>query len=286
MNIEHIRTFLEIATTGNFNVAADHLNVTQSTVSARIKALEERLDQPVFLRGRNGVEMTAAGHHFHRHAVTMLRAWEQGRQIVSLPEGFQGMLGVGTQVSLWERLIAHWLPWMRAQAPDVALRLQSDYSESLMRQLSDGLLDVAVMYSPRATPGLEIRKLLEERLVLVSTQRRKLAAGWPEDYVFVDWGPEFHSAHSESFPHASSSAVSVGLGAIGLQYILVNGGSGYFPLRVVRPYLAERRLFRVAKAPVFQRPAYLVYPTQPPDEDLVALAVRGLIDVAAMEKER
>ena len=42
MNIEHIRTFLEIATTGNFNVAADHLNVTQSTVSARIKALEER----------------------------------------------------------------------------------------------------------------------------------------------------------------------------------------------------------------------------------------------------
>ena len=42
MKLDHIRTFLEIAACGNFNQAADNLDVTQSTVSARINTLEEQ----------------------------------------------------------------------------------------------------------------------------------------------------------------------------------------------------------------------------------------------------
>jgi DNA-binding transcriptional LysR family regulator len=286
MNIENVRTFLEIAATGNFHRAAESLNVTQSTVSARIKALEERLDRPLFTRGRNGVELTAAGRSFQRHAATIVRAWQQGRQQVDLPEGYRAVFGLGAQVSLWERLIARWIPWMRAKAAEVALHLETDYSESLMRQLSDGLLDVAVMYVPRAAPGLIADKLLEERLVLVSTSPRKLVAGWFEDYVYVDWGHEFRTGHGKAFPAMETAAVSVGLGAMGLQYILDNGGSGYFPLRVVRPLLAEKRLFRVAKAPTFRRPAYVVYPAAPADPGLLRTALRGLREVVKLESER
>jgi DNA-binding transcriptional LysR family regulator len=122
MNIEHIKTFLEIAATGNFNRAAEHLNVTQSTASARIRALEDRLDRTLFVRGRNGASMTAAGHRFHRYALSAVRAWEQARQETALPEGYRAYLGLGSQVSLWERLILKWIPWMRREAPDVALR--------------------------------------------------------------------------------------------------------------------------------------------------------------------
>ena len=60
MNLDHVRTFLEVAACGNFNRAAETLNVTQSTVSARIKALEERFGHPLFQRGRAGAELTAA----------------------------------------------------------------------------------------------------------------------------------------------------------------------------------------------------------------------------------
>ena len=87
MNIEHIRTFLEIATTGNFHHAAERLHVTQSTVSARIKSLEDQLERAFFLRNRNGVSLTAAGHHCQRHAVSAVRAWEQARQEVTFSGG-------------------------------------------------------------------------------------------------------------------------------------------------------------------------------------------------------
>ena len=285
MNIEHIKTFLEIAATGNFNRAAERLNVTQSTASARIKTLEDRLDRVLFLRGRNGASLTAAGRRFHRYALSAVRAWEQARQETALPEGYRAYLGLGSQVSLWERLILKWIPWMRQVAPDVALRLEADYSDSLMRQLSDGLLDEGVLSLPRHGPGLVIETLLEERLVLVATSKRTLSAGWMEDYLYVEWGDDFRAEHSRAFPEMASPAISVGLGALGLQYILENGGSGYFPLRVVRPLLAARRLHRVRQAPEFRRPAYVVYPADPSDDELLQLALTGLRQVAQGERE-
>ena len=225
MKLEHIRTFLEIAACGNFNQAADNLDVTQSTVSARIKTLEEQFGRPLFLRSHAGVELTSAGHRFRRYALGMQQLWQQSRQEINLPEGYRTALGLGAQVSLWEHLVTKWIPRMRRVAPDVALRLEADYSPSLMRQLSDGLLDIAIMYQPRRQPGLSVEELLEETLVLVSTDPREVTAGWVEDYVFVDWGDVFRAWHGEAFPDMDTPAVAVGLGALGMRYILENNGS-------------------------------------------------------------
>ena len=279
MKIEHIRTFLEISDCGNFNRAAEILNVTQSTVSARVKSMEDSFGQRLFKRNHSGVELTYAGQHFRQYAQNIQRLWQQAHQRVSLPESFTHGIGLGSQVSLWNSLVLKWMPWMRRNATDVALHVEADYSPSLMRQLSDGLLDIGVMYNPRQTPGLIVEDLLEETLVLVATDKRKLREGWVEDYVFVDWGNEFRVRHGEAFPEMETPAISVGLGALGLEYILQNGGSGYFPIRVVQPYLDREKLFMVENAPQLQRPAFVVYTENPRDQDTLEIALRGLREV-------
>ena len=283
MNLDHIWTFLEVADTGNFNRAARNLNVTQSTVSARIKSLEENFGRPILTRGHAGCELTGAGHQLRQYAVGIQRLWQKSHQAVTLRPGFRSVLAVGAQVSLWERLVLDWIAWMREKAPDVALRIEADYSSSQMRQLADGLLDIGVMYQPRHTPGLVVEKLLEEKLVLVATDDREVSPGWIEDYVFVDWGDVFLTEHAEAFPQMETAAVAVGLGALGLQYILKYGGSGYFPLRVVQPLIDEGRLYRLADAPMVRRPAYVVYRTDPADQEIQALALDGLRGIAALE---
>jgi len=65
------------------------------------------------------------------------------------------------------------------------------------------------------------------------------------------------------------------LGSLGLRYILDNGGSGYFPRRVVQPYLHSEQLFMVRRAPVFSYPAYVVYPTDF-DPSIIEPALDGL----------
>ena len=286
VNIEHLRTFLEIAETGNFNRAAERLNVTQSTVSARIRTLEAQLDRSLFVRAHNGAELTAAGRQFQRYALTAVRAWQQARQRIALPDGLRAALGLGIQVNLWERLIPSWLRWMRSNAGDVALQIEADYSESINRGLADGLLDVGVIYVPRTMPGFVIEPLLDERLVLVSSEPRRVTTDWQEDYVFVHWGDDFRTAHSQAYPEMMAPAISVGLGAIGLRHVLDRGGSGYFLESTVRPLLEQGRLHRVRGAATFRRPAYLMYPTNPADPDLLEIALDGLRAAAAGEADR
>lgn len=284
MKIEHIRTFLEISDCGNFNRAAELLNVTQSTVSARVKSMEETFGRQLFKRSHSGVELTYAGQHFRQYAQNIQRLWQQAHQRVSLPESFTHGIGLGSQVSLWESLVLKWMPWMRRHAPGVAIHVEADYSPSLMRQLSDGLLDIGIMYNPRQTPGLVIEDLLNETLVLVATDQRKLREGWVEDYVYVDWGNEFRASHGEAFPDMETPAVSVGLGSLGLEYILKNGGSGYFPIRVVQPYLDDQTLFLVEQAPRLQRPAYVVYTEHARDQQTLDIAMAGLREIASQER--
>ncbi len=113
------------------------------------------------------------------------------------------------------------------------------------------------------------------------TDQRKLSGGWAEDYVFVDWGDVFRVRHAEAFPEMETPAVSVGLGALGLEYILQNGGSGYFPIRVVQPWIDQAKLFRVDNAPSVQRPAYMVYPATARDPGSLDFALRGLREIVS-----
>ena len=286
MKIDHIRTFLEISDCGNFNRAAENLHVTQSTVSARVKAMEERFGRTLFTRGHSGVELTSAGQHFREYALNIQRLWQQAQQRVSLPENFSHGIGLGSQVSLWDSLILRWIPWMRQNANDIAIHVEADYSPSLMRQLSDGLLDIGVMYNPRQTPGLVVEDLLEETLLLVATNPREMVDSWVEDYVFVDWGEEFRRLHGEAFPDMDTPAISVGLGSLGLEYIRQNGGSGYFPMRVVQPFIDQGELFLVQGAPEMKRPAYMVYPEVARFQETLDLAVTGLREIASQWENR
>ena len=258
MDIALARTFLKVIDAGNFVNAAEQLFITQAAVSRRIKALEEYLGCTLFVRNKAGTVLTPAGRRFQKHAVKLVQALEQARHDVGVTHPYRSSLTVGGRFGLWDDLLLRWLPLMRKQAPDVALRAQIGFEEGLMQQLIDGSIDIGVMYTPQQRPGLEIEPLLVEELVLVtSTIEQPPAIG---DYVLVEWGPEFHAHHSLSLPEFSNPSLTVGIGWLGLRYLLANGGTGYFPLRLVQAYLASGTLHRVLSAPTFKLPAYIVYP--------------------------
>ncbi|MBS38165.1 MAG: hypothetical protein CMO26_19840 [Thiotrichales bacterium] len=185
MDIELARTFLEIVETGNFIGASKRLNVTQSTISMRIRSLEETLGRSLFVRGRSGVTLTAAGLQF----------------------------------SLWHRLMLSWSGWMREQAPDVALRVETGPAEWLMQRLAEGSLDLALTYAPQNRPGVEIEQLVDETLVLVATEADHARVG-PEDYLFVDWGEEFEASHGIEYPHFEMHAMAFSHGTPALDHLL------------------------------------------------------------------
>jgi len=275
MDLEQVRTFLVVVEQGSFVRAAQEIHVTQSTVSARIKELEAQLGQSLFVRRKSGVVLTPAGKRFQPHAATFLHVLQQARQDVGLPAETAAVLNIGGQFSLWERILLSWVGDFRAARPDVAVRAQVGTPGSLMRYLSDGLLDFAVMYAPEARPGFRIEKLMDESLVMVAS-RPTYSGPAESDYVFVDWGPDFDAWHSAQFPRYSAAGLHVSLGALGLKHILAHGGAGYFPARVVAGELSRGLLHPVRQAPEFVRPAHVIF----------ALDAESGIRAAALESLR
>jgi LysR family transcriptional regulator, flagellar master operon regulator len=280
MDIQLAQTFLDIVNTGSFVRAAKRLNVSQTTVSARVRLIETQLGRTLFVRNKAGASLTPAGKDFLRYAQILVQVWRRACQQVALPSGRHGLLTVGGELSLWNPLLLNWLVAMRRSAPGIALRTEISIPGELMRQVVDGVLDIAVLYQPQQLPGLRIEEILTESLVCVTTSgKRKLAE---RDYVYMDWGSGFSARHNLRYPHLANPGLSVDLGPLGLSYILRCGGSGYLRARSVRPYLKSGQLRLVPRAPRFSFPVHAVYSTSG-DSTLLEPALHALRTVAVAE---
>ncbi len=262
MDIALAKTFLAITETGSFVTAAARLNVTQTAVSARVRALEEQLGRRLFVRNKSGARLTPAGERFVKHATTLVQVWDRARQQVGLPQGRADIASVGAELSLWNPILTDWLVWMKQQAPDVALRAEVDTAPNLLEAVRNGALDMAVLYEPPPQGGNMVVELLqEERLVMVTTSPDG-AMGAPQDYVHVDWGPAYQASHQAAYPQTVIPDVFVSHGPLALLYILRVGGTGYFRHSAARPYLEAGTLHRVPDAPEFSYSVHIVYSAQ------------------------
>jgi DNA-binding transcriptional LysR family regulator len=277
MDTELAKTFLAIVSTGSFARAAERLHVGQTTVSARIRILEQRLGRPLFVRNKAGASLTPAGEQFLRYAPSFLQLWERARHQVGVPAGHRAVLTLGGEVSLWQPLLSDWVLWMRRSLPEIALRIQVDVPQDLINQVASGLVDAAVIYAPPHRPGLKIDLLIEEKLVWVTTDPSITPAG--PGFVAVDWGPDFTREYASCFPEAEPAALSANLGPLALRHVLKAGGSGYFRRHVVEPLIAAGRLHLVPGVPQFSYPIYVVYSADA-EEEFLAPALAGLRSVA------
>jgi len=258
MDITLLKTFLEVAATGSFVSASERLYVTQSAVSLRVQRLEDALGKPMFTRSKAGAELTNAGREFERYALSMIRVWEEARQQVAIPDGFTRSLTIGAQYSLWPRLGFRWIDGLQAAAPDLNIRAELGMPDRLTRFLTEGIMHVGLLYMPQLRPGLSAEKVMEEELVMV--------ASWPDadinnltDYVFVDWGPEFVSAHALALPDLTNPGLTFSLGAMVAEYVINRKASAYLPARYVKRYIDSGELYLVADSPRFPYPVWAVW---------------------------
>lgn len=280
MDIALIKTFLEVAATGSFIQASERLFVTQSAVSLRIRRLEELLGHDLFSRSKAGATLTPAGQEFEGYALSLVKIWEESRQQIALPQGFTERISIGADFSLWPRLGFRWIDNLQSEMPELSIRAEVGVAERLTRQLLEGHLQAALLYTPQLRPGLTIRPMMSENLVMV--------ASWPDPaindltgrYVFVDWGPEFVHAHALHLPDLTNPGLTLSLGSLAADFIRNRVFSGYLPARYVKTYVDEGTLHYVPDAPVFPYPIWSVW-REDLDENVASAARRALARVVA-----
>ena len=173
MNLEQLRGFAEVARTGHFTRAAEHLHLAQPSLSRQIASLEGELGVELFHRARGNVTLTAAGERLLPFARRMLTDAETARgEMAELAGLRRGRIRLGATPTLCTSLVADVLAEFRGRYPGIDIEILERGSRSLIAALMEGSLDLALIVtsvsSDAARAVLEREPILSERLVAVS----------------------------------------------------------------------------------------------------------------------
>ena len=172
MNLTLIRYFMAVAETGSFTRGAERANVTQPTLSAGIKRLEESLGASLFERSRTP-QLTPAGARFLPRARLLLQEWTAARRELR-QEGkpTKLRLRLGYIPGLPQRRLTALLGSFTAAHPDVALEILEAPAATLTRRLDLGRIDAAIMPLQDDGAGLT---LFRQRYLLAVPPKHPLA---------------------------------------------------------------------------------------------------------------
>lgn len=266
MDIGQLEAFISIAKTANFTKSAELLYIAQSTISAKIHALEESLGTPLFIRTNRSVTLTPAGEYFLSYAERIVSLAGESRLGVQTNQRFTSTLVIGGHGSIWAYGLLSRLQSFREKHPELALHLITGYASTISQHVVDGVVDIGVVYLPPANPGLEVIPLAEEELLLVGRDKpqRPVDADslWSPKYVHLDWGAPF----SEWFQSLSGPnyipSFKLDHPSVMLHILLEGGGYGFMLKSIAERHLDCGALVSIPHdfaPPPPRRPIFVIY---------------------------
>jgi DNA-binding transcriptional LysR family regulator len=168
MEIGQVEAFLAVGTFGGFRRAADALRVTQPAISARIRALEDSLGVPLFVRSKTGLVLSAAGRAFRPHAEQLLHAVASARQAVhDLRPASGSAIQIAAALSICTYVLPDVLKRFQATHPKVMITVRSGHSKEVLEMVLAGQAEIGLARSLHH-PGVETLSLRDDPLVLVA----------------------------------------------------------------------------------------------------------------------
>jgi len=177
MNLRELSYIVAVAETLNFSRAAEQCHVSQPTLSAQIKKLEEFLGVMIFERNNRNVMLTDVGAEIVTNARRILSDVSDMQEIASAAQDpFAGKFRLGAFPTLAPYLYPLVLPSIRDELPKLNLVLAEEKTETLLEQLKKGRLDAAFVALPIDAPTLESHILFRDPFYLAVPHNHALSA--------------------------------------------------------------------------------------------------------------
>jgi DNA-binding transcriptional LysR family regulator len=176
MDIDQLRTFLEVSRQKSFSRAAEKLHVTQPSISAQIRSLETFLGHRLLERGGGKVTLTAAGRVFEPFAEDCLkRLNHMVLTLADLERSPRGALTVSANDSTALYVLPAFFSKFRKQYPRVALNIVRAERVKTLELVLDHEVDFGVVSLPVKDQRLHVEEIHKDELVLVVPPGHALA---------------------------------------------------------------------------------------------------------------
>ena len=219
MNINGIEAFLAIVSTQSLTKAAEFLHLSQSSVSHRLKNLEQELG--LFLverhKGSKTVTLTPAGEDFILVAEKWNHLWLETQALRSTPNV---SLSIGAVESVNTYLLPDIYEKIIQQHPDMRLQIYTKHSNDLYSLLEQRVIDIAFVLQERLIKNINITPFFTEPMVVIRIalpEHQSVKAIHPQqlnpnDELYHDWFPAYQLWHNKWWDPVKPAHIYVSTG--------------------------------------------------------------------------
>jgi len=259
MYILGVEAFLAVVRMQTVSRASEQLNLTQSTISKRLKVLEQEIGATLIDRGKGlrTVCLTPAGSSFIDLAERWESVWRETQQMKS--NGPQLALSIGTVDSLNFAVFPWLYQALDQHQPQITLQVATSHSQELYEAVEKRKVDIAFAIRERTHPNVVVEKCYTEPLVglrLISASRpefetvhpRKLD---PNHELYVRWGPDYELWHDRWWSPFCSGRVRLDNAQLILTFLRDNQKWAIVPLSVAKTALTrgDFNMFQLSESP-------------------------------------
>ena len=176
MDLYHLETFVRVAQGLTFTRAGEERSLSQSAVSRHIDALEKEVGMKLLVRSGRGTALTEAGTRLLEYAERLLHLSQEAlRALAELRDLESGQLTVGASTTAGHYVLGPAVAIYQDRYPGIQLRLEVRDSQSILRMVEAGLVDVAVLPEFPAQAGVATEPYMTDELLLVAAPDHPLA---------------------------------------------------------------------------------------------------------------
>jgi DNA-binding transcriptional LysR family regulator len=272
LDFGQVEAFVQVAQHRSFSRAAEALQLTQPSITARIQALERELGEELFERRGRGIRMTDAGNAFLPYVERILQTLREGRDAVDEVRNVQlGSLRLGTAITISTYVLPHILHTFCERYPGLEVVIRTGRSEQVLQMLLSDEIHVALART-LANPEVETVHLYDDEIVLAVNRGHRFAAtgrttvteAATEPIVLFDRGSSYYGLINNFFRRANVIPnVAMELDSLEATKRMVEEGLGIalVPLVTIERELAAGDLVKVdlEDAEPLSRPISLIY---------------------------
>ena len=260
MDLNLIRTFLEVYHTRHFGRAAKNLYLTTSAVSARIKTLEEQLGVSLFLRLRNGIEPTPIAERLMTQFRGLITTWDQVRHQVSTETSSRPSLIVAASYGVWESLGSGWIKYLLGVRNETRLVLETLNPNEILRKLQQGSVDLGLTTEQLSETEMVSKKIFDLKLRLMSdVPGQTVDEALSSDYLHINWSTSFNTQFESAFPDCFTAKINVSNARLASILLADFPGAAYLPKQIIEGMRPQVEMHQVIDAPELSIPIFVSY---------------------------
>jgi DNA-binding transcriptional LysR family regulator len=184
-DLTDMRLFLTVLERGSITKGAEAMHLALASASERIAGMEAALGAPLLERNRRGVQATPAGESFMRHARAILAQVEQMRgELRTYATGLKGRIRFLSNTAALVSYLPPRLARFLAAHPDLSIDLEERPSYEIVPAVTEGRADLGLVADITDLARLQTHLVAQDRLVVVVSQKHRIAQ--EEAVPFVD----------------------------------------------------------------------------------------------------